>query len=95
LGYYIEVPNRFNKAEQLVKIHKARILNHTPDWNEAKPDEAIICVVDNRAFEAAAFCYSPRELDEFKADMIGTQRPRKWLIMDRKLACQLTGYKED
>ena len=27
--------------------------------------EGIVCVVDNFAFEAAAYCYSPGELQEF------------------------------
>ncbi len=93
MGYYIEVPNNKGKAQQLVDLHGARILDKQPVFTDAKPDEAIICVLDNGPWEAAGFAYNEREFEEFAApDMIGRQRPRTWLIMDRAKAIKLTGY---
>jgi len=38
--------------------------------------EGIVCVVDNFAFEAAAYCYSPAELREFLRE---DGRKKTWL----------------
>jgi len=93
MGYYIEVPNNKGKAQQLVDLHGARILDSKPSFDEVAKNEAIICVFDNGPWEAAGFAYSERELEYFAApDMIGPQRPRTWLLMDRKKAYKLTGY---
>jgi len=90
VGYYIEVPVSKGKAKQLEVIYGATALPEAPKtWQK---DPAIICVVDNGSFEAAGFCYSPQELEEFKRD---DGRPRTWLLLDYKLACKLTGYKEE
>lgn len=95
MGYYIEVPRMKGKAEQLVELYGARILDKQPAYSDAKPSEAIICVLDNGPWEAAGFAYDEREFEEFaRPDLIGSQRPRTWLIMDRKLAFKLTGYIE-
>ena len=97
MGYYIEVPHNKGKAQQLVDLHSAQILDKKPEFNEVAPDKAIICVLDNGPFEAAGYAYSERELAEFAApDRFGSyQRPRTWLIMDKKLAVKLSGYKRD
>ena len=89
MGYYIEVPSSKNKVDQLVELYGANLLLGTPkQWQK---DPAIICVVDNGTFEAAGFCYSPQELEEFKRD---DGRPRTWLLIPFAKACKLTGYKE-
>ncbi len=92
MGYYIEVPENLNKAQQLVELHGAKVLPEAPTWGEHT--EAIICVVQNGMFDAAAFCYSESELNEFKSpDYGGRQRPRTWLTMDMDKASELTGYR--
>ncbi len=68
MGYYIEVDEPKNKAQQLVDLHGAVILTRQPDSFENVPDGmALICVVDNGPFEAAALCYSAQEFAEFAA----------------------------
>lgn len=107
MGYYIEVPERKGKAQQIVELHGGRILQSAPAFEGAAPDEAIICVVDNGTFEAAAFCYDEREFNVFRepdtlrnpSPPLGVrdmnpiaQRPRTWLLMNRAEACKLTGF---
>jgi len=110
MGYYIEVPGKKQKAEQLVELYGAEILSDEPRALEDVPTgKALICVLDNGSFEAAGFCYSQREFEAFSLpdtirdpnpppgvhDFNPThQRPRKWLLMDWDLTCRLTNYLE-
>jgi hypothetical protein len=48
-------------------------------------------VVDNGPFEAAGFCFSEKELEEFGRP--GDHRPKVWVAMDWKRASELSGYK--
>ncbi len=75
MGYYIEVPENKGKAEQLVALHGATILKQRPATFEDIPEgQALICIMDNGPFEAAALCYSSEELDAFDAqDDIGPE----------------------
>jgi len=94
MGFYIEVPRNKGKAQQLVDLHGARILDSKPSFNEVAESEAIICVLDNGAWEAAGFAYDERELGRFtKPDFYMPQRPRIWLIMNKQKACKLSGYR--
>lgn len=105
MGYYIEVPKNKNKAEQLMDLYGAEILAKAPE--NYFEDPAIICVVDNGPFEAAAFCYDKKEFEVFKQpDVLRKvhsnlgiidlnpiqQRPRIWVTMNRALAEKLTNY---
>lgn len=68
MGYYIQVPDNKGKAQQLVDLHSAEILPRMPAQFEDVPDgKALICVVDNGPFEAAALCYSERDFEQFDA----------------------------
>ena len=91
MGYYIEVPKNKGKAQQIVELYGGRIALRPPSFEDITPDEAIICVVDNGPFEAAAFCFDQRELRDFS---FYDGRPRTWVIMNRQKACKLTGYEE-
>jgi hypothetical protein len=91
MGYYIEVQIPHGKAQQLVDLYGATILPQRPEAFEDVPEgQALICVVDNRAFEAAALCYSREEFEDF-ADP-DDPRPRTWLLMGRDDAHELAGY---
>lgn len=89
MGYYIEVPKNKGKAQQIVELYGGRIALNPPQFEDITPDDAIICVVDNGPFEAAGFAYNQEELHVFS---IPDGRPRTWVIMNRKKACELTGY---
>lgn len=53
-----------------------------PEKFDQYPDKAIICVVDNGPFQAAAYAYSQSELDQFKRP---DGRPKGWLKASKKL----------
>lgn len=90
MGYYIQAPTNLGKADWLVKTHGAERIPEPQMWRN---DKAIICVVDNVAFEAMGFAYSPDELEEFKQpDRSHPNRRREWLLMDLALAKKLSGY---
>jgi hypothetical protein len=88
MGYYIERPDgaRFGKAEWLIEAQGAVEVKEPPQWLD---NAAIICVVHNGAFEAAGYAYSPAELAAFAYP---DSRPRRWLVMDKASAMQLSGF---
>ena len=90
MGYYIQTSGHHNKAEEICKEHDAIIIPEPKSFSEVPPDHALICVVNNGPFEAAAYCYSEKEFLEFaKPD----GRSRKWVLMDKAEAERLSGYK--
>lgn len=94
MGYYIETPWNKNKAMQICEAVPGTIvldLADTFQFSDIPEDKALICIVDNGPFEAAAYCYSPEELNEFRKE---DGRPKKWLLMPRDKAEKLSGYKK-
>jgi hypothetical protein len=93
MGYYIETVQPKNKAAAIRQELDA--LDITVDEAEFFLKEqmggAIICVVDNGPFEAAAYCYS---LDEFRAfNRADDPRPRTWLLVqDEAKVKELTRF---
>lgn len=93
MGYYIECEHPVGKAMQICRDHGAE----RSTWAEcrevvqnATSDKAVIVVVNNGMFEAAGFAF---DVDEFKAFTLpDDERPRSFLIMDRKKAEELSGY---
>jgi hypothetical protein len=93
MGYYIQVPAPHDKALQLRDLHGAEILPGQPrSFQDVPDDKALICVVQNSMFDAAALCYSEEEFEEFK-DISHDPRPRTWVLVDRELAYELAGFK--
>jgi hypothetical protein len=96
MGFYIEVPmqqvgDHFNKADQLEAFYGAKRLPGAPDQ---LPDEGVlICVVQNRLFEAAGICYDNYELQVF-ADPTD-DRPKVWLVMERSKVVELCPRVQD
>ena len=92
MGYYIQTPHNKGKAKYIAEKYGGTIVDTPPSFENISPDKAIICVVDNGGFEAAGFCFSQSELHDFS---YFDGRPRTWVIIDRKKACELTGYVEE
>lgn len=91
MGYYIETDSNRNKADYILRNYDSIEIDRPIYFEEIAEDMALIVVVDNGAFEAAAFAYSE---NEFKAFTLSNDpRPRRFVLMDRKKACELTGYK--
>ena len=89
MGAYIQVAGRLKgKAEAICQLYKAIRLDGPPkSFKDIPQTKALICVVDNGAFEAAAFCYSAREFEDFTEP--SDSRPKEWLMMDKKTAEEL------
>lgn len=91
MGFYIEVPGNLSKAAQLADLYGAGIMDAPPETFDKVPDGlALICVVDNGPFEAAALCYDADEFAVFNDLQDG--RPRTWVLLDQAKAHELSGY---
>ena len=93
MGWYVETPGLTDKAEKIKKIYGAvELTRHDAEDKIDEGKGAVICVVKNASFEAAAFCYSPQEFRRF--DYPGDSRPKTWLwVADRETIEQVSGFK--
>lgn len=76
MGLYI---NQDSKGNILPAINKTQALIADGAKRIARPLEFrpnLVCVVDNIFFEAAGYCYSEAEMEEFKSV---TNRNTQWL----------------
>ena len=94
MGYYIQTPGqKKGKAAYIVEHFAGKFQPTAPkSLSEISPDEVVICVIANDTFEAAAFCFSDRELEQFRDDRSG--RPKTWVVMPLDQAKELKGYRD-
>ncbi len=90
MGYYIQTPMPQNKAGQIARNHDGEIIEQPSSFSEVPKGKALICVVDNRIFEAAAFCFNESEFEEFTQRT--DRRGKEWVLISHDLACELTEY---
>jgi len=75
MGYYI---NENSKGESLPSIGKVQaLIEDGAEVVKAEYQPNLICVVDNIMFEAAGYCYSEEEFEEFKHP---DGRKKTWLV---------------
>ena len=84
MRYYIQGPAK-GKASFLMSMYGAKAL--VPFFITS---HAVICVADNGAFECAAYIHSEEDFINF--DQPHDLRPKIWLLMEKTLAEQLSGY---
>ena len=84
MGRYIATPALKGKAEYLCKEWAAKVIERPLSWDALPPDKALVCVVSNGPFEAAAYVYGPGEFEEFGVPRQDDPRPRTFLLMDRE-----------
>lgn len=90
MGYYIQGPAR-GKGEFLMEKYGADIVSKTRAEQLINSNEfAVVCVVDNGPFEAAALCYDTREFEAFSNP--SDYRSKLWMTMERAKAHELAGY---
>jgi len=93
MGFYIQTSGLLGKAEAIIEKYGAERLLVPPESFAAIPEgKALIVVVSNGPFEAAGFVYSQQEFEAIVLPNLGDCRPRAFLLMDRKLAEEITGY---
>ena len=106
MGFYVETDSNHDKAEFLIKnstsgrlvsIEHAAICSTDNDYG-------VFVIVDNGPFEAASFCFEPKEFTRFvrramclsptdKLYLDEGGRPMQFVVMNRDEAKTLTGYK--
>jgi hypothetical protein len=89
MGYYIQGPAKC-KAQYIVSEYDGEIIAEPKYFNMLPVDKALVCVVDNGAWEAAGYCHNEKEFNMFANPR--DRRPRKWLIIDKNKAIELAGY---
>jgi hypothetical protein len=96
MGFYLDVAYPVAKATQLMHMG-ATELTYPPDSISDLPqDKALVCVVENGVFDAAALAFDDEELARFKAPDTGRfTRPRTWLVMDKQQAYELAHVPTD
>ena len=91
MGYYIETPGiALGKAKYLVDEDNAELIPQPLRFADIPDGMALICVVNNFAFEAAAYVFNNREFEEFT--LPDDKRPKTWILMDLGKARQLSGF---
>lgn len=92
MGYYIQTGMNRNKALSLVTEYDGQIIDQPRSFSDIPVDKALIVVVENPGFDAAALAYDEQEFQAFTYPDSGPQRPRTFVLLDRDLAYKLTGY---
>lgn len=92
MGYYIQGPMH-GKAQMLMDRYGAKnvsIEEAVKIIKEPDSKDAVVCVMDNGPFEAAAYIYNE---DEWHAFMYpDDHRPKQWLRMSKEMCEALSGY---
>jgi len=93
MGYYVQTEGYTrDKAQRIAEAHDGVVLTvPPPGFSDVPAGKALICVVANGLFEAAAFCYSEREFIELTQDEHDWRR-HTYVLIDWHKACELTGY---
>jgi hypothetical protein len=90
MGYYIQGPI-LGKATFIQKEYGALPIEQPKSFFEVTEGKALICIVNNGFFDAAAYIYDVREFTEFTDSY--DDRPKIWLLMDANKAKELTDFK--
>jgi hypothetical protein len=81
MGYYIQTAAPKGKTEAICKeLSGIEISQDEAEFFVKEQMGAVICVVDNGPFEAAAYCYN---LDEFRVFTDPQDaRPKRWVTVE-------------
>lgn len=91
MGFYIQTDGAKHKADYIIAEHGATEIPALQAPIALENGLGVIVVVENAAFDAAAFAYSQEELGVFR-DLRDT-RPKRFLTMPYVLAAKLSGYR--
>lgn len=93
MGYYVETGTAKNKAAIIEETYGAlQITQQEAEFFVNEREGAVICVVNNGPFEAAAFCHNSDEFHIFNDPQ--DHRPKTWLLVnDRGAIERATNFK--
>jgi hypothetical protein len=93
MGYYIETALPKGKAAALKdRLGAIEITTDEAQFFIKEDMGAVVCVVDNGPFEAAAYCYNLAEFRVFNNPE--DDRPKTWLLVEDKAKVEaLTRFK--
>lgn len=85
MGYYIQTSGHFNKAKAIAEAYNGTVLSTPPStFTDIPEDKALIIVVRNAMFEAAAYAYDDREFEAFTDP--DDERPKQYVLIDKETA---------
>ena len=87
MGKYIQTGKAKGKVLDLEREHGAKTVPAKDVKHYFDQGYAIICVVDNSIFEAAAYCFDEDEIRDFMDQ--NDPRPKTWMTMDKTKAEEL------
>lgn len=95
MGYYIQCRGAHGKAQEIMDSLGGIEISADEAEMIIREDigGAVICVVNNGPFEAAAYCYNLSEFRQFNRP--DDDRRKTWLLVnDTAKVKQLTGYRD-
>jgi hypothetical protein len=78
---YLHPGATVGKADQLISLGAVEIPGPPDSLSDIPEESALICVVSNGPFDAAAYAFSDRELEAFI--LPDDHRPKRWLLMEK------------
>ena len=75
------------KANAIIEQHGAEEISQPKSWSDIPEGKALVCVVENGFFDAAAYAYSPDEFIEFTRP--DDRRRKRWLLLNKDLCERL------
>lgn len=90
MGFYIETDTTLGKADWLIKHGDAQEIKQPASLAEVPEGKALVVVVENGFFDAAAYAYDDSELLAFTQP--GDYRPKRFLLMDKDIVELHSGY---
>jgi hypothetical protein len=91
MGWYIQGP-ALGKAQFIVSEYDGKIIPCPKSFSEVPDGKALVCVVKNGPFDAAAYCFNDHEFEAFTYPC--DCRPKTWLLVDKQKVHEVTGYAE-
>jgi hypothetical protein len=90
---YLETGSALRKADSLIVNAGAIRINQPVSFEDVPADKALVVVVENGIFDAAAWAYDDMEFRVFTN--VIDPRPKHWLLVDAKIAMFLSGRMSD
>lgn len=91
MGYYIETDSLIGKARIIADLYGGEVIPRPKSYDAIPEGKAVIVIIHNAMFEAAAFAYNEHEYAAFHEP--DEWRYRDYVLMDRDKAEELSGYK--